>query len=77
MTRVTAAALPKTTLIVQTKLDGAIPLEMAEYLHKNIKNSHLQFINAEGHLPHISAPAEITAALHDFLYTRDEAASLA
>lgn len=60
--------LDKPTLIIQTKFDGAVPLEVAQYLHKNIKNSELRVIDAEGHLPHISAPAEVIAALHDFLY---------
>ncbi len=67
--------LKKPTLLIQTRLDGAVPLEVARYLHKHIKNSQLRLIDAEGHLPHISAPAEVIAALHDFLYTRDEAAS--
>jgi len=59
--------LDKPTLIIQTQLDSAVPLEVAEYLHKNIKNSQLRLIDAEGHLPHISAPAEVIAALRDFL----------
>lgn len=59
--------LDKPTLLIQTQLDGAVPLEVAEYLHKNIKNSQLRLINAEGHLPHISAPAEVIAAMQDFL----------
>lgn len=59
--------LDQPTLIIQTRVDGAVPLEVAEYLHKNIRNSQLRLIDAEGHLPHISAPAEVITALRGFL----------
>lgn len=59
--------LAKPTLIIQTRVDSAVPLEVAQYLHRNIRNSQLRFIDAEGHLPHMSAAAEVIAALRDFL----------
>jgi len=63
-------ALPKLeteTLLLQTREDIAVPTEVAEYLHKHIKNSKLKIVNAEGHFPHISAPQEIIKAIKDFI----------
>lgn len=51
--------LMKTTLpclIVQCSEDSIVPVEVAEYLHKNIKNSELEIIEVKGHYPHISEP---------------------
>ncbi|MDR3681184.1 MAG: alpha/beta hydrolase [Flavipsychrobacter sp.] len=55
------------TLLLQTKHDIAVPLEAAQYLNNNIKNSILKVVEAEGHFPHISAPAEIIAAIKEYL----------
>jgi sigma-B regulation protein RsbQ len=60
--------LDKPTLLIQAREDIAVPLAVAEYLHRHIKESRLSVINATGHLPHISAPAEVIAAMHDFVY---------
>ncbi|MBW7914784.1 MAG: alpha/beta hydrolase [Taibaiella sp.] len=62
--------LPKCTtetLLLQTKQDIAVPLEAAEYLHNNIRNSRLRVIEAEGHFPHISAPNEVITAIKEFI----------
>ncbi|MDD3936026.1 alpha/beta fold hydrolase [Rhodoferax sp.] len=63
--------LDKPTLIIQTRVDSVVPLEVAEYLHQNIKNSQLRVIDADGHLPHISAPDEVIAALRDFVNAQE------
>lgn len=63
--------LDKPTLIIQTRVDSVVPLEVAQFLHGNIRNSQLRLIDAEGHLPHISAPAEVIAALHDFVNAQE------
>lgn len=55
------------TLILQTKQDIAVSMEAAEYLHRHIKNSRLQVVDAEGHFPHISAPNEIITAIKSFI----------
>lgn len=55
------------TLIIQSLEDAFVPLAVAEYMHKAIIGSRLQVIDAYGHLPHISAPAAVTAAMQDFL----------
>lgn len=59
--------LDKNTLLLQANNDIAVPLEVAQYLHKNIKNSTLSIVNAEGHFPHISAPEEVIAAIQTFI----------
>jgi sigma-B regulation protein RsbQ len=59
--------LDKQTLIVQTRNDIAVPMEVAEYLHHHIKNSTLKVVNAEGHFPHISAPEEVINAIRTFI----------
>lgn len=55
------------TLIVQSKDDFAIPLEVARYLRDHISGSRLSVIDASGHLPHVSAPDAVVAAIKDFL----------
>lgn len=55
------------TLLLQTRHDIAVPPEVADYLHQNIKNSQLKIVDAVGHFPHISAPDNIIAALKDYL----------
>lgn len=63
--------LDKPTLIIQTRVDSVVPLEVAQYLHGHIRNSQLRVIDAEGHLPHISAPAEVISALRDFVHAQE------
>lgn len=55
------------TLIIQSRDDPFVPLTVAEYLHEHIKNSQLEMIEAWGHLPHISAPDKVIAAISRFL----------
>lgn len=60
--------LGKPTLLIQAKDDIAVPLQAAEFLHRQITGSHLTLINATGHFPHISAPNEVIAAMKEFLW---------
>lgn len=55
------------TLIVQSSADLAVPMEVASYMHANIRGSQLRVIDADGHLPHITAPTAVLAAMVDFL----------
>lgn len=55
------------TLLLQTQQDIAVPMEVAEYLNNNIKNSKLKVVNAEGHFPHMSAPDEIITAIKEYI----------
>ena len=59
--------LCKATLLIQSKQDFAVPLEVAQYLQKNINDSRLTVINTSGHLPHVSAPELVIAAIEDFI----------
>lgn len=57
------AELPKLkvpAVILQSNNDVAVPLVVGEYLAKNLPQSKLININAQGHLPHISAPEVVT-----------------
>lgn len=55
------------TLIIQPSADVAVPRDVAEYLHTHIRGSQLRVIEARGHLPHVTAPAEVLRPLEDFL----------
>lgn len=55
------------TLIIQCSEDSMVPLEVGEYLHKNIKNSLLKFTEAKGHYPHLSQPNETEAIIKEYL----------
>lgn len=55
------------TLIIQTKSDAIAPLAVAEYVHDEIPNSHLNIIDATGHCPNLSAPDKTVAAMQEFL----------
>ncbi|WP_045465758.1 alpha/beta fold hydrolase [Sporocytophaga myxococcoides] len=57
----------KKSLIIQSIKDIAVPVEVGKYLNKNIKDSVLFVINADGHFPHISAPEEVIQAIKTFL----------
>ncbi len=57
----------KKSLIIQSIKDIAVPIEVGMYLNKNIKDSLLYVINADGHFPHISVPSEIIKALKTFI----------
>lgn len=59
--------LDKPVLLLQTKHDIAVPMDVANYLNKNIQGSKLHVVNAEGHFPHISAADEIVKEIKNFL----------
>ena len=59
--------IQKETLIVQSYDDAAVPLEVGEYLNKNIRNSRLVKIKATGHFPQISAPEEVIKSINSFI----------
>lgn len=57
----------KKSLIIQSIKDIAVPANVGLYLNKNIKDSILYVIDADGHFPHISAPNEVIKALKTFI----------
>jgi sigma-B regulation protein RsbQ len=64
------ADLPKVTtrsLILQCREDAIAPPAVGEYVHRHLANSRLVTMDATGHCPHLSAPAETIAAMKSFL----------
>lgn len=57
----------KESLIIQSKKDIAVPMEVGVYLNKHLINSRLEVIDATGHFPHISAPKEILRSILAYL----------
>lgn len=53
-------------LILQCRQDVIAPVEVGEYLHRMITGSELVILDATGHCPNLSAPAETTAAIRAF-----------
>jgi sigma-B regulation protein RsbQ len=51
------------TLILQSRHDVAVPVQVGEYLARHLRRSRLVLLEAEGHLPHLSAPDQVTAAI--------------
>lgn len=59
--------LRQPALILQTKVDPAVPFAVAEYLHAHIADSRLVVLDAEGHCPHVSAPDQVVRAIAEFV----------
>ncbi|QIP17129.1 alpha/beta hydrolase [Spirosoma aureum] len=59
--------LPHQTLLVQGKVDIAVPVDVSYYMEKHMPNAILTFINTEGHLPHISGAQEVIQAIKPFV----------
>ena len=65
--RADIAKLRIPTLLVHAQDDVAVPMEVAHYLHAHITGSELAVVPVSGHLPHISAPGQVLAAMRDFV----------
>ena len=57
--RAIAERLERPTHILQTAQDLAVPLEVALWLNRHIDGSTLDTLDAHGHLPHMTAPAQV------------------
>jgi sigma-B regulation protein RsbQ len=55
------------SLILQCSQDIIAPLEVGDYLHKNLPNSTLRVMNATGHCPHMSEPEETISLIKEYL----------
>ncbi|MGZ8559835.1 MAG: alpha/beta fold hydrolase [Chitinophagaceae bacterium] len=55
------------SLIMQCSEDILAPVEVGEYMNKNMPQSTLQVMKATGHCPHLSAPAETIEIMMQFL----------
>jgi sigma-B regulation protein RsbQ len=55
------------SLILQCSEDIIAPLEVGNYLHKNLPNSTLRVMKATGHCPHMSEPEETISLIKEYL----------
>jgi sigma-B regulation protein RsbQ len=65
--RVDLAAVGVPALVLQCSEDVIAPDVVGRYVHQAIPGSTLTQLAAVGHMPHLSAPQETTAAIRDFL----------
>jgi sigma-B regulation protein RsbQ len=65
--RADLAAVSAKTLILQCREDIIAPLCVGEYVHANIPNSRFKLLDATGHCPNLSAPAEVAEAIREFV----------
>lgn len=63
--------IKKPILLIQSQKDIAVPIQVAQYLNENIRNSTLKTVDAEGHFPHISAPNEIIPVIKEFIFENE------
>jgi sigma-B regulation protein RsbQ len=61
--RLQLSKLTVPAVILQSNSDIAVPLEVGHYMADKIPRARLIHVNAQGHLPHISAPDEVTKTL--------------
>jgi sigma-B regulation protein RsbQ len=55
------------TLVLQNSDDVIAPDAVGRYVHEQIPGSTLVTLNATGHMPNLSAPAELAAAIRSYL----------
>ena len=65
--RADLAGVAVPTLVLQCSQDVIAPDVVGEYVHQQIAGSVLTRLAATGHVPHLSAPEETTAAIRAFL----------
>ncbi|GAB5077103.1 alpha/beta fold hydrolase [Arthrobacter sp. AD-310] len=58
------------SLILQCSDDLLAPPEVGSYVHRHLGRSTLVQLQATGHCPHVSAPADTAAAILDYLASR-------
>lgn len=64
------ADLPKVTartLVMQCREDIIASKEVGIYVHRNIPDCEIAYLDATGHCPHLSAPAEVIATIRAFV----------
>jgi sigma-B regulation protein RsbQ len=65
--RADLAGVAVPSLILQCSDDIIAPLQVGEYLHKNVPGSTLRVMKATGHCPHMSHPEETIELIQDYL----------
>jgi sigma-B regulation protein RsbQ len=59
------------SLILQCSDDLIAPLEVGDYLHKELPDSTLRVMKATGHCPHLSEPDETIALIKEYLQDKE------
>ena len=59
--------VPARTLVLQCRNDIIAPQCVGEWVHAQLPNSEYMLLDATGHCPNLSAPAEVTAAIRAFV----------
>jgi sigma-B regulation protein RsbQ len=59
--------IPVESLTLQCREDILAPLDVGYFINKNTKGNTLMILNATGHCPHVSAPAETINAIKSYL----------
>lgn len=59
--------IPVPVLVLQCSDDVIAPVSVGEYVHRQVPDSRYVLMQATGHCPHLSAPAETVAAIRDFI----------
>jgi sigma-B regulation protein RsbQ len=65
--RADLAAVRTPSLILQCADDVIAPSAVGEYVHRELPDSEIVFLQATGHCPNLSAPEETIAAIRAFL----------
>ncbi|MHA6333824.1 alpha/beta fold hydrolase [Qipengyuania sp. CAU 1752] len=65
------AKVPARTLVLQCQQDIIAPEAVGQYVHANLPNSEYCLLDATGHCPNLSHPAEVTRAISAFLDAAD------
>jgi sigma-B regulation protein RsbQ len=65
--RVDLAKVTTPSLILQCTNDAVAPMEVGAYMERHLPGTTLRLIDATGHCPHVSHPAETVAAMRDYL----------
>ncbi|MGY0195986.1 alpha/beta fold hydrolase [Leptothrix sp. BB-4] len=57
--------VPVPCLLLQCQADALAPLAVGDWLHAHLPSSRLVRLQATGHCPHVSAPAEVAEVLRE------------
>jgi sigma-B regulation protein RsbQ len=60
-------AIPARSLVLQCRQDIIAPQCVGEYVRDRVPRSEYRLLDATGHCPNLSAPAEVTAAIKAFV----------
>ena len=65
--RAVLSSVQTPTLVLQCMEDAIAPLEVGDYLAAHLPNATLRVMEATGHCPHLSQPAETSRLIRDYL----------